>query len=94
MFWGIKSKRLDVLFPWRYRDIHDWDVSWWQRPFLCLNGYHCRFNASFDRLFRVKRFFLYKEMKFDILRVLLGMLLVIGWFWSIPLIFRYKRGLV
>jgi len=42
MFWGIKSKRLDRLFPWRVRHVEDCEILWWQRPFLvyCLKkGY-------------------------------------------------------
>ena len=51
MFWSIKSKWLDKLFPWRIRDIHDWDVAWWQRPFLIFNVWHRDFNGFKSRLY-------------------------------------------
>ena len=102
MFWSIKSKWLDELFPWR-RGVCDWELKKWQRPFLAYCGWKQGFYGSLSRLFyrkirrSNKQFWNADDEKKHLRRVLLGLLFVFGWFWIVEFLFwefRRKFNLV
>ena len=99
MFWSIKSKRLDKLFPWRNNHVMDWELKWWQRPFINFCGWRATCNVAIQNLLgfifckRDKKH-LWKNYSVwrDLGVFLLSLLCVFGWFFLIDvLIWKFRR---
>ena len=98
MFWSIKSKWLDKVFPWRV-GVGDWDIKWWQRPFLIFNTWRCNVTIAIqnilgflfckpDKKHLWANYSIRRELKIFLISLLLGW----GWLFLLDVLYwRFRR---
>jgi len=103
VFRSIKSSWLDKIFPWRWRSTFEWELKWWQKPFINFVTWQCNTGASIGRIYHYvtcskdnkeqwqifwKRNSIWKDLRICVVHLIL----IVGWFFLIDvLIWKFRR---